>query len=126
MAKYGTFHNSLYRSRKGLFFGVCRGIAEYLNISVFWTRVIVLLSTIFTGFFPVAAAYIVLALLLKPEPVLPFRSEDDEEFYTTYTHSRKMALNRLKRGFDGLDRRIQRMESIVTDRGYDWDQRMNG
>lgn len=115
----------LYRSRRGILFGVCRGLAEYMNVSVFWTRVVVFLAFFFTGLWPVVIAYIVLALLLKPEPVVPFRSEDDEEFYTTYTHSRTMALHRLKRSFEGLDRRIQRMESIVTDRGYDWDQRLN-
>jgi phage shock protein C len=36
-----------------------------------------------------------------------------------------MALHRLKRTYDNLDRRIQRMESIVTSREYDWDRRLN-
>jgi phage shock protein PspC (stress-responsive transcriptional regulator) len=30
----------------------------------------------------------------------------------------------LDRQVEGLNRRIQRMEGIVTDRGYDWDRRM--
>ncbi|MBP1742726.1 MAG: pspC [Deltaproteobacteria bacterium] len=30
----------LYRSRKGAILGVCRGIAEYFDFSVFWTRAI--------------------------------------------------------------------------------------
>jgi len=35
-----------------------------------------------------------------------------------------MALHRLKRTFDNLDRRIQRIESIVTARDYDWERRL--
>jgi phage shock protein C len=34
-------------------------------------------------------------------------------------------LHRLKRTYDNLDRRIQRMEHIVTSREYDWDRRLN-
>ena len=30
----------------------------------------------------------------------------------------------LDRDLDGLNRRIQRMETIVTDRQYNWDRRM--
>ncbi len=36
-----------------------------------------------------------------------------------------MAIQRIKRVYDSLDRRIQRMEAIVTARDYDWDRRLN-
>ena len=113
-----------YRSRKGIIFGVCRGLAEYYNFSLFWTRFIVVMSLIFSGGW-VGVGYIVVALLLKLEPVLPLETTDDAEFYNSYTSSRSMALARLKRTFDSLERRLQRMESIVTDRTYDWDDRLN-
>ena len=58
----------IYRSRDGVIFGVCRGIAEYFDISVFWTRAIVLGTLICTGFFPIGFAYIIAALLMKKEP----------------------------------------------------------
>ena len=32
-------------------------------------------------------------------------------------------LNRIRRRFENLDRRLQRMEDKVTDKGYQWDQR---
>lgn len=38
---------------------------------------------------------------------------------------RRVDLSQLDRQLDGLNRRIQRMETIVTDRQYDWDRRMN-
>ncbi len=113
-----------YRARNGVLFGVCKGLANHFNFSVFWTRMIVVIGFIITGFWPVGVAYIVGAFLMKPAPVLAFESEDDAEFYGSYTASRSMALNRIKRTFDGLDRRIQRMESVVTDKQYDWDARL--
>ena len=62
---------------------------------------------------------------MKPEPVLPLQSDEDSEFYNSYTSSRSMALNRLKRTYDSLDRRLQRMENVVTSKEYDWDRRLN-
>lgn len=114
----------LYRSRNGVIFGVCLGIANYLDVSVFWTRVIAVLILFFTGIWPILGLYILAALLMKPAPVVPFQSPEDAEFYSSYTASRTMALQRLKRTYDNLDRRIQRIESIVTARDYDWERRL--
>ena len=116
----------LYRSRHGVIFGVCRGIAEYLNFSVFWTRVLAVCAMFFTGILLLVGLYLLAALLMKPEPVLPLETEADAEFYQSFTSSRSMALHRLKRTFDNLDRRIQRVESIVTARDFDWDRRLQG
>ena len=115
----------LYRSRDGVIFGVCKGVAEYLDFSVFWTRVLaVALFFVSLGWLGVAL-YVLAALLMKPEPVVPFEEELDQEFYDSYVNSRSMALQRLKRTFDGLERRIRRMENIVTARDYDWERRLN-
>lgn len=67
MSTYSS-QRGLYRSRDGVIFGVCRGIAEYFDVSVFWTRAIALGGLIFTGFFPVGFAYLLAALLMKKEP----------------------------------------------------------
>jgi len=112
-----------YRSRSGVILGVCKGLAQYFNFSLFWTRIIAVGLLIFSGFWPVVGLYILAALLLKPEPVVPFRNEQDQEFYGSFTASRRMALQRLQRTFENLDRRLQRMEDIVTAREYDWDRR---
>lgn len=122
---YGSHRPALYRSRSGMIFGVCKGIAEYLNFSVFWTRVIAVTLLLFTGIWPIVGIYILAALLMKPEPVLPIESEEAQEFYNSYTNSRTLALHRLKRTFDNLERRIQRIESTVTAREYDWERRLN-
>ncbi|MCG8616636.1 MAG: envelope stress response membrane protein PspC [Desulfobacterales bacterium] len=115
-----TAANGLYRSRQGIFMGVCRGLAEHFDISVFWTRAIVVGLFLITGFWPAGVLYIVAGLLLKPEPVMPLENETDQEFYQSYTTSRASAIQRIKRKFDNIDRRIQRMEHTVTSREFDF------
>lgn len=116
---------TLYRSRKGMFCGVCKGIADYYSFDVFWTRVLAVIAACGVTFWPAVIMYVVAAMVMKLEPVLPLESEEDEEFYHSYSGSRSMALHRLKRTFDNLDRRIQRLESTVTTRDYDWEERLN-
>jgi len=111
----------IYRSRRGIFMGVCRGLSDYFNISVFWVRIITLISFLFTGFWPVGVMYIVAGLIIKMEPVSPLSNEKDQEFYNTYTHSRSSAIQRIKRKFENIERRIQRMEHTVTSREFDWE-----
>jgi phage shock protein C len=113
----------LYRSRTGLIVGVCKGVAQYFDFSVFWMRAIAVVLLIVSGIWPMLIVYIVAALLMKPEPVLPLETEEEQDFYNSYTASRSMALRRLKRIYDHLDRRIQRLESTVTRREYDWERR---
>jgi phage shock protein C len=79
--------------------------------------------TLFSGVWPMLGGYLLAAVLMKPAPMVPLRSTDEAEFYNSYTNSRSMALARLKRTFDRLDHRLQRLESIVTDREYQWDRR---
>jgi len=118
-------HGGLYRSRNGIIFGVCRGIAEYFDFSVFWVRGIVLILLFVSGFWPIMALYFIAALLMNPEPVVSIQSEEEQEFYDSYIHSSKGAISRLKRRYDNLERRIQRMEHAVTAREFDWENRLN-
>jgi phage shock protein C len=62
--------------------------------------------------------------MMKPAPVVPLKTEAEQEFYDSYTHSRHMAARRLKRRFENLERRLQRMEHIVTTREFDWDSKL--
>ena len=64
-------HGGPYRSRQPMICGVCRGVAEYFDISVFWTRTLTFLAFWFTGIFPVVVIYFCMALLMKREPLLP-------------------------------------------------------
>lgn len=122
---FASTRTGLYRSRRGIICGVCRGIAEYLDFSVFWTRVIAVVLLFVTGFWPVAGFYVLAALVMKPKPSVPIQSDAEQEFYNSYVSSRRMALHRLQGTFDKLDRRIQRLEGIVTARDYDWERRFH-
>jgi len=118
-------HTTLYRSRSGAICGVCKGLAQYYGFNVFWTRVLAVAIALFVGIWPAVFLYIIAAMVMKVEPVIPLETEEDEEFYHSYSGSRTMALQRLKRTFDNLDRRIQRLENAVTARDFDWDERLN-
>lgn len=117
-------NKGLYRSRNGAVLGVCRGIAEYFDFSLFWTRTIVVILLLISGFWPITGLYLLAALLMKPEPIIPIQSEEEQEFYDSYTYSPRRAAQRIKRRYENLERRIQRMEHIVTSPEFDWEKKM--
>ncbi len=123
MPTHSNTSRTLFRSRHGWIFGVCQGIADYGQINVLWVRLAAVLLTIPTGFWPMVLIYILAAIFLKPAPVVEFTDEEDWNFYQSYVSDRKMALARLKRRCEALDRRTRRMENVVTDREFDWDRR---
>jgi phage shock protein C len=123
MTNYQQKQGGIYRSRNGIFLGVCRGIAEYFDFSVFWVRMALVVLFIFSGFWPVIGIYLVAAFFMKPKPVKPIESEEEREFYDSYVHSPKTAAQRLKKKFEELERRIRTMEDKVTGREYEWERR---
>lgn len=117
--------NGIYRSRNGAIFGVCRGLAEHFDFSVFWARAIAVIFLFVSGFWPAIGLYLIATLLMKPAPVIPLETEDEQEFYDSYANSRHLAAHRLKRRYENLERRIRRMEDIVTKREFDWDEKLS-
>ena len=116
--------DGIYRARNGIIFGVCRGLAEHFDFSVLWARVIAVIFLFVSGFWPAIGLYLIATLIMKPAPVIPLKTEAEQEFYDSYTHSRRMAARRLKRRFENLERRLQRMEHIVTTREFDWENKI--
>ena len=112
-----------YRSRRGMILGVCRGIAQYFDLSVFWVRAIAVCLLVFSGIWPVMIVYFALALVMKPEPVIPIRYDGEDDFYESYVRSKRSALGGLKRRYEEMERRIRRIENAVTCREFDWDRR---
>jgi len=115
---------SLYRDRNGVLLGVCAGLARYFDLPVNMVRAAVLLLFFVTGIWPVGFLYLIAAMIMKVAPLVPFGTPEDREFYDSYSSSRTGALQRLKRKFENLDRRIQRMEDVVTSRDFEWERRM--
>lgn len=116
---------TLYRSRNGLFFGVCKGLANYTKISTFWIRFAIVLAALITAFWPMVLIYIVAAIFMKPEPMIEPENTEDWEFYQTYTSNRGIALRSLKEKFEALERRTRQVESVVTSPKYSWERRFD-
>ena len=113
----------LYRSRNGVIFGVCRGVADYFDFSIFWIRAIVIGVFIFTGFFPIIGIYLLAALLMKPEPSIAIGGRPQSTNKRAYAYSRQETADRLKRKWRHLEGRIRKMEDKVTSREYEWNSR---
>ena len=113
-----------YRSRKGVIFGICRGIADHFDLNVVWIRLGLIVTFCLSGFFPIVLIYAILGLVFKLEPPIKPQNKSDEEFYQSFASSGSLGLSRMKSKFDALDKRIQRMESVVTDKAYDWERRL--
>ncbi len=116
-------NNGLYRSKDGVFFGVCRGLSNWSEISVFWIRLIFLI-TLIAGFFPTIIVYAILAISIRPEPEQKVVSREEYDFYQNYMSSKKSALSRLKEQLEGIEYKTRRLEGIVTSKEFKWDRRM--
>ena len=123
------FHNmcydrGLYRSRSGVIMGVCRGVGDYLNFSVFWIRAILVILFLISGFWPVVVLYFVAGFLMKPEPIIRPHQHHEEAYCGAYARSRKPSSDYIKRRQRILERRLRNLESTVTSKEYDWEQRL--
>lgn len=150
-ARFGILHElrrRLYRSRDGKVLGVFRGIAESMGFSCFWTRAIgcvillcltdffgahgLMVTVLVAGFFYLLAALLMQAprdtasipasVMGNPPPV-PRQSYGGS--YQDMAIRPRVDLAQLDQQLDRLDHRIQRMETIVTDRQFDWQRRMD-
>jgi phage shock protein C len=108
----------LYRSRSGIIFGVCEGLAEHFDLNAWGIRLIWVLLTLVGAPFTIIG-YIALAFALKPRPYdVPSASGE-----SSCSHSE--SLQRVTDRFDRLDQRLQRMETIVTRPSYELEKRYN-
>lgn len=58
----------LYRSRHGVVFGVCQGLADWKELPVGMVRLITFIIFMATGVFPILLIYLGLAMFLPVEP----------------------------------------------------------
>ncbi len=127
MSRYNRMsRRGFYRSRNGVILGVCRGIADYFDFSVFWIRAIAIILFIFTGFWPIVGIYILAALLMKSDPAKSVDPASKQRSGSLYRCASNDVAERLKRKWKHLEKRIRRMEDKVTAREFDWDSRFHG
>jgi len=106
--------------------GVCRGVADYFDFSVFWIRAIAVLLFIFTGFWPIVGVYILAAFLMKFDPAQSAGTKSKPRSGSRCRFAGNEAAERLRRKWKHLEKRIRRMEDKVTSREYDWNSRFHG
>ena len=119
-----TDASRLYRSRDGMFMGVCKGIARYRGLPVLAVRIAFILLTLFTGFWPGVGLYFLAAFLLEPEPPAPSATPEESAFYRRFQNSRSGALQELETRMKRMDERLRRMEDRVTQPEFDWEARL--
>lgn len=116
----------LYRSRNGVLLGVCRGVADYFDFSVFWIRATAVILFICTGFWPIVGVYLLAALLMKFDPAKSVGSESKQGAGDRHRCTRNDTAERLRRKWKLMEKRIRRMEDKVTSREFDWNSRFHG
>lgn len=124
-AQGSFFSGPFYRARGGKIMGVCLGLARRFEVKVWFVRLAFIGGAFVSGFVPVILFYIALGILMKPEPVVHPYSTDERDFYSSYVSSRKDAATRLKEKFNNVEKRIRRMEDVVTSKEYDWERRFS-
>ncbi len=127
------------RSPRGRVFGVAAGLAEWRELPVQTVQVIVFLIILFTGFFPGAAIYLLVALCL---PMQTSADIIDEGTAYTKSYSRERNTNykyqdavyeeadekstdELKEEYENLKKKVEKMEEQMFDKEKDWDERFN-
>ena len=127
MSRYNRLsRRGLYRSRNGILLGVCRGVADYFDFSVFWIRAIAVILFICTGFWPIVGVYILAALLMKSDPAKHAKTASKPRSGCRRRYKGHDAAERMRRKWKHLEKRIRRMEDKVTSREFDWNRRFNG
>lgn len=112
----------IYKStRDRVFAGVCGGIAEHFNVEPWGVRLLFIILTLM-GMAFVPPVYVIMAWVLKTAPDEHFTSYEQEEFWNTFQSSRSDALRKVHRSFEMLDKRLQRMESIVTKPAFELEE----
>lgn len=108
----------LYKSRNGMIFGVCQGIADWKGINAGYIRLSFVLLTIFTGFFPFGLLYLIAAFVLPLEPAYRERNS----YRRSYV---KKGFYDLRQEFEDLAAKFNGMDKDSTNRERDWDSRFH-
>ena len=108
-----TRHRLWRDTDRGILAGVCAGIADYIGVEPIVVRLVAVLGLIFF-FPPTIAAYIILAIALRPKPLALYASPDEEAFWRGVGTAPADTLHSLKRKFADLEARLGQMESQVA------------
>lgn len=112
-----------YRAPDGLIFGVAKGLADYFGMSAVWMRLIIVGLALFTAFWPVMVFYAVAAFIMPPVPKIKPATPDEVRAYRQTALNPELALKDLSHSAERLERRLRRLEDVVTSKDFDWQRR---
>jgi phage shock protein C len=98
---------------RGMLAGVCAGIADYAGVEPIAVRLAAVLGLVFFTL-PTIAAYVILAIVLRPKPPALYASPDEEAFWRGVGTAPADTLHSIKRKFADLEARLGHMESEVA------------
>jgi phage shock protein C len=121
----------LYRSRNGMIFGICQGLADWRDLPVGYIRLGVIIAFAMSGFFPVGLLYLAAGFFLPVEPRhgksdyydRDARGRRDYRRESRKEKSKGFTFDDIKEEFDDLSSRVNRMEDDVIDKEKDWEKR---
>lgn len=109
-------------NRNARIFGVCAGIAQWADLDVRTFQIFAFLIVLFTGFFPGAIIYIILALIIPAEnsstTYYEKYDQKDDPYYDKTT-------DELRKEYEELKKKVESMENDMFDKEKDWDQRFH-
>ncbi|MGD1821007.1 MAG: PspC domain-containing protein [Pleomorphochaeta sp.] len=109
-------------NRNARIFGVCAGIAQWAELDVRTFQIFAFLIVLFTGFFPGAVIYIILALIIPAESSSSNYYYDDNREEDPYSDK---TTDELRKEYEELKKKVESMENDMFDKEKDWDQRFH-
>lgn len=110
--------NRLYKdTRNAKLMGVCAGLADYLNVKPLLVRVVFVITAIF-WFSILIPIYFIVGFILDPKPDGLYKDAQEEEFWKTARNRPHATETGMRSRFRDIDRRMQRLESLLTSKRY--------
>jgi phage shock protein C len=107
-----------FRSRQGLLLGVVKGLADHWGMSPFALRIIIVALSLFLAFWPMAIMYVAAAIIMPMEPLSPPANERERELLLLGKADLNTLVASLESRADGIERKIRRLEDIITSKTY--------
>lgn len=108
----------LYRSRnEKMLAGVLGGISERFGWEVTMLRLLVVVTALFSGVFPVLIGYIIAAMIIPYRPAGGYErvsDPEDTEFWREVSDRPRATFRSVKYKFMDLEERLRSLESSVT------------
>lgn len=116
------------RSPRGKILGVATGLAEWRDLPAEPVRIIVFLIILFTGVFPGAVIYLVLAVILPGPEDREYKGRFDHIYRNaqeaSFSDSSKTTED-LKNEYEELKKKVEEMEGQMFDKEKEWDEKFN-